>query len=91
MEQQLVVSQIEQHKAENMCNSTTSWGPDFVSPDGMFCDMGTKTLIPLCSKENVPGCISLDEEKKTLKKRAFIAKRAVDADHKTYEHINNWR
>ncbi|UNI23727.1 hypothetical protein JDV02_009529 [Purpureocillium takamizusanense] len=90
MEQKLVMSNITQHTAEELCTSTTSYGPDFVGSDGKFCDMGTKTLSPLCSTENVPGCIDINNKSKTVTKRSFIARRAVDVNHKTYKAIDSW-
>ncbi|KAK2616342.1 hypothetical protein QQS21_000776 [Conoideocrella luteorostrata] len=90
MERSLVVSNVTSHRAENMCTSDTSWGPDFISPDGMFCDMGTKTLRPLCSNQNVEGCVDLDDHKQTMTKRSFVAKRAVNMPHKSYQKIERW-
>ena len=90
MEQSLVISNATHHKAENLCSSDTSWGPDFVGTDGMFCDMGTKTLTPLCASENVHGCINIDDQAKTVRKRSTVVKRAVDTIHKSYEKISHW-
>jgi hypothetical protein len=90
MEKKLIMSNVTSHKAENMCSSETSWGPDFVSPDGMYCDMGTKTLAPLCSTQNVQGCIDIDELDKVVKKRSFVAKRQVNSTHRKYETISKW-
>ena len=91
MENTLVVSNITQHTAEEVCSSATSWGPDFIGSDGKFCDMGAKVLSPLCSTENVAGCIDINSEKNTATKRSFIGKRSVDTPHRTYEDINNWQ
>lgn len=90
MEEKLVVSDFKQHKAEDLCSSDTSWGPDFVGTDGMFCDMSTKTLTPLCSTKNVQGCITIDEEKRSVTKRSMVARREVDTTHKAYKKINHW-
>lgn len=90
MEESLVVSNITEHKAENMCSSATSWGPDFVGTDGMYCDMGTKTLIPLCSTQNVHGCVNIDDDTRTVRKRSMVAKRTVKTDHKSYKKITYW-
>ncbi|KAK7425868.1 hypothetical protein QQZ08_007582 [Neonectria magnoliae] len=90
MEERLVVSTISRHKAENLCSSETSWGPDFVGTDGMFCDMDTKTLIPLCSTKKVQGCIDIDDEKKVATKRFVTTKRDVSTTHKEYKTIKHW-
>lgn len=84
------MSNLTSHRAEDMCNSETSWGPDFISPDGMYCDMGTKTLAPLCSNKDVDGCVEVDEMEQTITKRSFVEKRAVDVAHKSFTNIKNW-
>ncbi|PKK52751.1 hypothetical protein CI102_2487 [Trichoderma harzianum] len=90
MENRLVVSKISQHKAVDLCNSTTSWGPDFVGSDGMFCDMHTKTLTPVCSFIDVDGCIDVDTDDKTITKRFTMAKREVALKHKSYSTVSQW-
>ncbi|EHK18047.1 uncharacterized protein TRIVIDRAFT_67261 [Trichoderma virens Gv29-8] len=90
MENRLVVSEIPQHKASDLCNSTTSWGPDFVGSDGMFCDMHTKTLSPVCSFHDTDGCIEVDVDEKTIAKRFTVAKRQVVEKHKSYGKVSQW-
>lgn len=66
MASELVVSQHDGHSAVGLCSSDTSFGPDFLSiHEGSFCDMGTKTLWPLCDAETVDKCF--DVETKVLK------------------------
>ena len=91
MENKLVVSNLKQHKAKDLCSSETSWGPDFVGTDGQFCDMVTKKLTPLCSNKDVDGCIMIDDDNKTLTRRSRVAKREVHVTHKTYKAIDNWK
>ncbi|KFZ03596.1 hypothetical protein V502_10809 [Pseudogymnoascus sp. VKM F-4520 (FW-2644)] len=91
MEGVLVVSPtIESHKAADLCNSNTSWGPDFVGSDGKFCDMDTHTLVPLCSTEDVDGCVNIDTTANAVTRRSVGPKRAVDHPHKKYTKINQW-
>lgn len=90
MERRLIVSNKVQHRAENMCSSDTSWGPDFVGTDGMFCDMGTKTLTPLCSTSSEDGCLDIDHDSKMIKKRSTVARRSVETVHKRYDHVARW-
>lgn len=55
----LVSSTHEKHSAKALCGSDTSHGPDFVShSEGLFCDMGTKRVWPLCktTEEVEVGC-----------------------------------
>lgn len=88
MENRLIISHFSSHTAEHLCNSETSWGPDFVGTDGKFCDMATKTLIPLCSKEDVDGCVDLDQNGTVVTKRS-IARRTVPVT-KTYTKVSVW-
>lgn len=90
MQKILIISALEQHKAATLCNSDTSWGPDFIGTDGAFCDMGTHTLYPLCSTENIDGCVNVDDEANAVVKRSVGPKRAVDHVHKQYAKIKYW-
>ncbi|KAJ6445331.1 Aspercryptin biosynthesis cluster protein B [Purpureocillium lavendulum] len=90
MEKRLVVSALEQHTAKEVCESKTSWGPDFVGSDGMFCDMDSHTLAPLCSTENVDGCVNINNGTKTVTKRSSVARREVEHVIRSYESIANW-
>ncbi|KAF9412461.1 hypothetical protein BGZ76_005180 [Entomortierella beljakovae] len=45
--------------AVGLCDSETSWGPSFYSiEEKIFCDMSTKTKIPLCENGNLTGCFN---------------------------------
>lgn len=90
MEDSLIVSNLTQHKAEGLCSSDTSWGPDFVGTDGMFCDMGSKKLTPLCSTRNIDGCLDIGMEGNAVTKRSSVAKRDVKIKHKSYSKITHW-
>lgn len=87
---QLVMSNWTTQSAAGLCESATSWGPDFIDANGQFCDMGTKTLLPLCSKEDVDGCVVVDETEGKLMKRMRVAKRATDVVHKSYKEVSKW-
>lgn len=90
MEERLVVSNVTQHSTEELCSSATSWGPDFAGPDGLFCDMGTKTLHPLCSSQDVDGCVNISDDGKSVTKRTSVARRAVHAPHRSYGTVTRW-
>ena len=83
MEQRLITSTFEEQTAEELCNSETSWGPDFVGSDGKFCDMGSKTLSPLCDIENIEGCVVV------AKNGTFTTSEAGQV-LKTYEVLTTW-
>lgn len=93
------MSDIDDQSAEELCTSDTSWGWDFIGPDGKYCDMETHTMLPLCSHEEVDGCINLDENEETGTKRLTrrsLTKRsdgfieATDRVAKEYNHITHW-
>jgi hypothetical protein len=86
----LIVSNRTSQTAAGLCNSDTSWGPDFIGSDGQFCDMGTKTLTPLCSFHAIDGCIEIDEEGANVVKRTNVARRATNLVHKSYKKIDKW-
>lgn len=59
----LVISQIAEHSAVELCNSLASLGPDLVSiAEGMFCDMSEKRLWPLCTANSTPYCFDLESQ-----------------------------
>ncbi|GIZ45869.1 hypothetical protein CKM354_000901700 [Cercospora kikuchii] len=84
---ELVISSIPGQTAEELCSSETSWGEDFIGVDGKFCDMGIKQLIPLCSEQDVDGCIDIAEADKTLSRRSSVARRQLKIAHKTYKKV----
>ena len=98
MEQKIVISKIPSHSATNLCNSETSWGPDFADSYGMLCDMGTKSLYTLCSKEQIDGCVNISTEQyrnstntaSVAMQQRSIAKRTVSTAFKTYEQTSVW-
>ncbi|KAK3805736.1 MAG: hypothetical protein J3R72DRAFT_112228 [Linnemannia gamsii] len=53
-------NQVRVHKslsAIELCDSPTSWGSSFFSiEEGVFCDMSTKTKVPLCKTGETKGC-----------------------------------
>ncbi|KAF2110306.1 hypothetical protein BDV96DRAFT_603901 [Lophiotrema nucula] len=57
----LIASSHSEHGARELCESPSSYGPDFVSfTDKAFCDMETKTAWPLCDDERARGCFDWD-------------------------------
>lgn len=55
-EHHLVVSEHTAHSAVEVCESASSWGPDFVAlAEGVFCDMCTRQLYPLCGNSGGSG------------------------------------
>lgn len=60
-DERLVVSSFAGHNATKLCESETSRGPDFVSlSEGLFCDMDTREVMPLCGDDIDTECFHLD-------------------------------
>ena len=52
-EGKLVISQHLEHSAVEVCQSETSWGPDFVSiQEGIYCDMCERKVWLLCDDKD---------------------------------------
>jgi len=88
MENRLIISNHKEHTAANLCGSATSWGPDFVGSDKQFCDMGSKTLSPLCSEKDIDGCVNLDQAGAVITERS-VARRKVSTV-KSYSRVSVW-
>jgi hypothetical protein len=56
----LTISHLTEHTATVVCQSETSWGPDFVSvAEGLYCDMCEKMLWNLCTGPGATYCFDL--------------------------------
>jgi hypothetical protein len=81
------------HSAKELCESSTSMGPDFVSTkEGVFCDMDHKRAWPLCSATITNGCFDNDNNKmvggkKNSRRDDLTGDRII---HKRYDNVNNW-
>nr|UMZ45382.1 hypothetical protein [Paramyrothecium roridum] len=58
----LVISNVKNHNATEVCESLSSWGPDFVSePEGIYCNMETHETTPLCNgQDRTVDCFDLN-------------------------------
>jgi hypothetical protein len=82
----LTISHLPGHSAKELCEDKMSLGPDFVSTEeGLFCDMETATLWPLCSTILLSDCFSLD----THKIRTSTRRRDAPQE-KTYTLTDHW-
>ena len=82
---ELVVNSRPDQSAIELCNSPTSRGSDFASVDeGLFCDMETKALYPLCSSEVKSQCFDLEHQRLQMIKREKSGVQARDAPFKSY-------
>lgn len=88
----LIVSSRKSQSAVELCNSPTSRGSDFASTnEGLFCDMSTKTLHPLCSNTTTSDCFDLKAEAMQLTKRGSDDGVAGPLEgRKRYKRISHW-
>ena len=87
--ERLIVSSRPSQSARFLCDSPTSRGSDFVSvAEGLFCDMETKTLYPVCSPSSVSACFDLDASNPHLRKAGPVGRRALAMMR--YKRISRW-
>jgi hypothetical protein len=85
----LIVNSRPQQSAITLCNSPTSRGSDFASTDeGLFCDMDTKILYPLCSDTVTDSCFDLDAENPYLREAGQHERRALAEPR--YRRVSHW-
>ncbi|KAF2834766.1 hypothetical protein M501DRAFT_963863 [Patellaria atrata CBS 101060] len=93
MRNRLVSSRDPSQSARELCDSPTSFGPDFVSyAEGVFCDMLTKELWPLCSEQHRAACF--DTNTKTMRPGMGIRGRdgssGREVPEKSYDRTDEW-
>ncbi|KAM0273611.1 hypothetical protein ACHAQH_008205 [Verticillium albo-atrum] len=86
----LVVESFPSNSAAGLCNSESSFGPDFVNTqEGLFCDMSEKRLYPVCgsdtakSLESKDACFDVDNQQLV---RSGVVKRTSP-----YTRVQDWR
>ncbi|KAI0103409.1 hypothetical protein F4814DRAFT_96523 [Daldinia grandis] len=80
----LVVSNNAQHTAAELCESKTSYGPDFLDlMDKKFCRMSDKTLWPVCDgADTVDNCFNTDVQQLIIN--------GVSARDSPYSNVVDW-
>ncbi|KAI1392685.1 uncharacterized protein F4822DRAFT_425888 [Hypoxylon trugodes] len=79
----LVISNTAKHSAQNLCDSETSHGPDFVNvSEGTFCRMSDKTVWPVCSAAKVDNCFNTDSHQ--------LVVNGVSARDTPYSNVLDW-
>ncbi|KAG0247623.1 hypothetical protein BG011_001148 [Mortierella polycephala] len=52
--------------AIEICDSPTSWGPSMLSlEEGIFCDMVTKTKLPICGRGKKEHCVKYNDNRRS--------------------------
>ncbi|PGH19555.1 hypothetical protein AJ80_03891 [Polytolypa hystricis UAMH7299] len=90
MHKRLIVSDFPKDNATELCQHEMSYGPDAVGSDGYFCNMATRELHPLCSFQDVEGCVNVDMNGQHVTKRASVAKRSVNLGYRSYEKVDKY-
>ncbi|KAI1122808.1 hypothetical protein F5Y10DRAFT_253288 [Nemania abortiva] len=80
----LVIGDSDQHSAEDLCGSATSFGPDFLNVQtGIFCRMSDKTTWPVCDGANTTdNCFNNNLNQLVIN--------GVAARDEPYRKIINW-
>lgn len=77
------------HSAIEVCESKSSWGPDFVSvTEGIFCDMCERRSYPLCSEKETGACF--DMATKQLKSTGNGRRDGIIPE-KRYNEVRHWK
>ncbi len=89
----VIISSSACHSAKELCGSSVSRGPDFVSlEEQVFCDMDAKRTWPVCSTSKTDGCF--DRTTSTMKAGRGLRGRDVDTGlyvpQKSYEKTTHW-
>ena len=91
---QVVISALEKHSAKEVCESSTSRGPDFVSlHEGQHCDMTTRTLYDVCSSTKLDCCFDAQTSQmrscaSSVRRRDVLSARSVPV--KDYHTTHKW-
>ncbi|OTB04414.1 hypothetical protein M426DRAFT_11561 [Hypoxylon sp. CI-4A] len=80
----LVMSNSDEHTADELCESETSYGPDFVNvAHGKFCRMSDKTQWPVCDGAEVTdNCFNTDTQQ--------LLVNGVSARDSPYSSVVDW-
>ncbi|KAF1965082.1 hypothetical protein BU23DRAFT_561413 [Bimuria novae-zelandiae CBS 107.79] len=89
----LIKSEMQSHSAMELCESSTSVGPDFVSMvEKVFCDMERKKVWRLCSSEQDVNCF--DAEKNVMRGGKVNSRRDDTTGErivrKRYHTVSTW-
>jgi hypothetical protein len=87
----LVISHFSDHSASEVCQMSSSWGPDFVSlAEGLYCDMCERELWQLCSVTTTSECFDLEKKEVRHKNEGVEQGDQIDL-RKKFEIINEWK
>jgi hypothetical protein len=65
IDSRLVITSHPSHNATELCESTTSRGPDMVNvSENVYCDMESRTTLPLCAGSSDVDCFNVDTKQK---------------------------
>ncbi|KAB5539382.1 hypothetical protein GE09DRAFT_1290494 [Coniochaeta sp. 2T2.1] len=87
----LVISSQAGHNATELCQHENSFGPDFVSlPEGAYCNMATKEILPLCGAGVTARCFDLAAARLARQPTSGAASANVLVGQKTKNKIIEW-
>lgn len=84
----LVITDQPGHSAAELCASHNSHGPSLVSlVEGLFCNMETRELLPICAGELTEGCFEVPDAKAV---HGQSANASASAQAAGYSGILDW-
>ncbi|KEZ45700.1 hypothetical protein SAPIO_CDS1475 [Scedosporium apiospermum] len=89
---ELVVSKLSSHSAKVVCESSSSWGPDFISiVDGYYCDMCEHALWKLCLNRFDLDCWDMHKMELRMTRRTIASRsEAGSLSKKVHKRIEYW-
>lgn len=89
---QLVISAYQQHSAREVCESSTSVGPDFVSlSENTYCDMTTRTVWDVCNGNSTLCCFDTQAtQMRSCGMRTSGSATRTGISSKTYSITHKW-
>ncbi len=88
----LVISGLDAHSANELCESGSSYGPDFVSTvENTYCDMSAKKSWPLCDQNGITErCFDLQKQTMRVPAGGKMRRGQAVAGAKKYATSEKW-
>lgn len=91
VDSRLVITNRPGHSAVTLCDSDTSRGPSLASlVEGMFCNMATRELQPVCAGELTENCFDVEKAKAASGQRVASTSASVAAEGTGYSSVIDW-
>jgi len=92
---QVVISHLRGHSAKEVCESPTSFGPDFVAiregPAGIYCDMCEHKWYHICRHRHQTRCWDSETTKLRMPHRRKREEGVLYPEDKVYKRVMRWK